>query len=82
MHQQPTNQIKQWQSIGENVVLLIDTNANLSRMGQLQSRLVYECQLFDPISNMYKNKKSTLPSTSLTGSFPIDAVLYHHNFIT
>ena len=55
-------------------MLLIDTNETLSRMGQLQSRLVYECQSIDPICNMYQKKKSTLPATSLTGKFPIDAI--------
>ena len=72
MHQQLTDQIKKWQSKGESKVLLIDANENLSRMGQLQSKLVYECQLTDPIHKMYQNKKDTLHSTLLTGSFLID----------
>ena len=74
MHQQLTNQISTWQSKGENIVLLIDTNENLSRMGQLKSKLVYEYQLIDPICNMYKNKKDTLPFTSLRKRYLIDAI--------
>ena len=74
MHRQLTEQIKKWQSKGENIVLLIDTNENLARMGQLQTKLKYECQLVDPIRNIYQNDGDTLPSTSLTGSYPIDAI--------
>ena len=74
MHMHITKQIKKWQMQGENIVLLIDTNEDLSRMGQLQTKLCYECQLVDPIRKIYSKKNTTLPSTSLTGSVPIDSI--------
>ena len=74
MHQQLIQQIKKWQEKGENVVLLIDTNENLARMGQLQTQLLYECQLVDPIRSTYQQKNTILPPTSLTGSNPIDSI--------
>jgi len=45
-------------------------------MGQLQSQLVYDCQLVvDPIRSIYQKDTSILPPpTSLTGSDPIDAI--------
>jgi len=43
-------------------------------MGQLQSKLSYECQLIDPIRAIYQKKKTRLPPTSLTGSVPIDSI--------
>ena len=66
--------IKKWQQHGENVVLLIDMNENLEKMGPIQSALLYECQLIDPIRAIYHDNKSKLPPTSLTGSVPIDAI--------
>ena len=74
MHQHLVQNIKEWQRKGENIVLLIDSNENLARMGQLQSLLTYECQLVDPIRSTYQKKDTMLPSTSLTGSNPIDAI--------
>ena len=74
MHEHLIKQIKIWQAKAENIVTLINTNENLSRMGQLQTKLKYECQLIDPIQNMYQKEKNSLPSTSLTGSFLIDAI--------
>ena len=49
MHDHLIKQIKIWQAKAENIVLLVDTNENLSRMGQLKMKLKYECQLIDPI---------------------------------
>ena len=43
-------------------------------MGQLQSQLVYDCKLIDPIRSIYQKDTTILPSTSLTGSNPIDAI--------
>ena len=43
-------------------------------MGQLQSKLRYEFQLIDPIRVTYQKKNYILSSTSLTGSYPIDAI--------
>ena len=74
MHQHITNQIKKWQLQGDNIVLLIDANEDLSRMGQLQTKLCYECNLVDPIRKIYSTSNSTLPPTSLTGSVPIDGI--------
>ena len=74
MHQHLTIQIKSWQKKGENIVLLIDANENLARMGQLQTKLCYECNLIDPIRAMYKKNNTILPATSLTGSVPIDSI--------
>ena len=74
MHTQLCQQIQKWQNKGENIVLLIDTNENLARMGQLQSQLIYECQLVDPIRSIYQKDNTTLPPTSLTGSNPIDSI--------
>ena len=74
MHQDLVQDIKEWQGKGKNIVLLIDSNENLARMGQLQSQLIYECQLIDPIWSTYQKKNAILPSTSLTGSNPIDAI--------
>ena len=74
MHQQLTQQIQEWQKKGENIILLIDANENLARMGQLQSQLVYDCKLIDPIRSIYQKDTTILPSTSLTGSNPIDAI--------
>ena len=74
MHAHLTEHIKSWQKQGENIVLLIDTNENLAKMGQLQSKLCYECQLIDPIRAIYQKKKTSLPPTSLTGSVPIDSI--------
>ena len=66
--------IKKWQQQGEQIVLLIDMNENLSRMGPIQSALCYECQLIDPIREIHHKSKSKLPPTSLTGSVPIDGI--------
>ena len=66
--------IKTWQKQNENIVLLIDMNENLNRMGPLQSAFKYECQLIDPIREMHHDGKSILPPTSLTGSVPIDGI--------
>ena len=74
MHQHLVQNIKEWQGKGENIVLLMDSNENLARMGQLQSQLIYECQLVDPIRSTYQKKDTILPSTSLTDSNPIDAI--------
>jgi len=57
MHAHLTENIKSWQMKGENIVLLIDTNENLAQMGQLQSKLCYECQLIDPIRAIYQKRK-------------------------
>jgi len=59
---------------GENIVVLINANENLARMGQLQTKLCYECNLIDPIRAMYKKNNTILPATSLTGSVPIDSI--------
>ena len=61
MHEHLIKQIKIWQAKAENIVTLINTNENLSRMGQLQTKLKYECQLIDPIQNMYQKEKNSLP---------------------
>jgi len=61
MHSQLVQQINVWQSKGERIVLLIDTNENLSRMGALQTKLRYECQLVDPIREMYERKHQVYP---------------------
>jgi len=66
--------IKQWQQHGENVVLLIDMNETLAKMGPIQPALLYECQLTDPIRAIYHDNKSKLPPTSLVGSVTIDAI--------
>jgi len=62
---------------GECIVLLIDANENLARMGQLQTKLCYECNLIDPIRAMYKKNNTILPATSLTGSVPIDSIFVY-----
>ena len=74
MHLHITQQIQKWQSSGENIVLLIDTNEDLSKMGQLQTKLRFECRLIDPIRKIYSKKDTVLPPTSLTGSVPIDSI--------
>ena len=79
MHTQLCQHIKLWQAQGNNIVLLIDTNENLSRMGHLQTKLLYECDLIDPIRNLYSNNNTTLPPTSLTGSVPIDSIFVSQN---
>ena len=66
--------IHKWQKQNENIVLLIDMNENLNRMGPLQSALKYECQLIDPIRELHHDGESELPPTSLTGSVPIDGI--------
>ena len=66
--------IKKWQQQGEQIVLLIDMNENLSRMGPIQSAICHECQLIDPIREIHHKSKSKLPPTSLTGSVPIDGI--------
>ena len=68
------NQIRNWQNNGENIVLLIDANENLARTGPLQSLLLHDCQLIDPIREIHANPKTSLPATSLTGSVPIDSI--------
>ena len=50
---------------GENIVLLIDANENLARMGQLQTKLCYECNLIDPIRAMYKKNNTIIPIYSI-----------------
>ena len=67
-----TEKIQKWQRDGENIVLLIDLNEDLTRMGPLQSALVYDCHLVDPIRAIYQQNNKNLPPTSLTGSVPID----------
>jgi len=79
MHSQLTQQINVWQNKGERIVLLIDANENLSRMGALQTKLRFECQLVDPIREMYSKKHQILPPTSLTGSVPIDSIFVSSN---
>ena len=74
MHQQLVCQIQTWQKKGDNIVLMIDANENLSNMGPLQTMLLHECQLIDPIRNRFHNKNHPLPATSLTGSAPIDSI--------
>ena len=74
MHQHLTHQIKTWQNQGEQIVLMIDMNENLARMGPFQTMLKYECQLVDPIRERYQKKDQQLPATSLTGSKPIDSI--------
>ena len=79
MHSQLTQQICKWQTKGERIVLLIGTNENLSRMGALQTKLRFECQLVYPIREMYSKKNQILPPTSLTGSVPIDSIFVSPN---
>ena len=79
LHTQLCQHIKLWQAQGNNIVLLIDTNENLSQMGQLQTKLLYECDLIDPIRNLYSNSHTTLPPTSSTGSVPIDSIFVSQN---
>ena len=50
-------------------------NENLHRMGPLQSAFRYECQLIDPIQELYLDGiSSKLPPISLTESVPIDGI--------
>ena len=74
MHKHLTTEINRWQQKGEHIVLLIDTNENLQRMGPLQNMLLNRCQLTDPIRTIYGKHCTSLPSTSLTGSYPIDGI--------
>ena len=67
MHQQLTKPIKKCYTLGKNIVLLIDTNEDLSCLVQLQTKLCYECHIVDPISKIYNRKDNTLPPTSLIG---------------
>jgi len=79
MHSQLIQQICEWQRKGERIVLLIDTNEDLSKMGALQMKLRFECQLVDPIKKMYSKKNQIHPPTSLTGIIPIDSIFVSSN---
>lgn len=71
---QLTAQINKWQKMGENIVLLMDCNENLTRLGPLQKAMLHECNLIDPIRLAYQGTNTKLPPTSLTGSCPIDSI--------
>ena len=79
LHTHLTTEINRWQQKGENIVLLIDTNENLQRMGPLQHMLTTKCQLVDPIRAIHQQNCTSLPSTSLTGSYPIDGIFVSRN---
>ena len=74
MHQQLSQKIKKWQKQGDRIVLLTDVNGNLKKMGPLQPILSHECQLIDLICEIHHTPGTPLPSTSLTGSAPIDSI--------
>ena len=74
MHKHLITDINRWQQKGEHIVLLIDTNENLQRMGPLQNMLTNKCRLIDPIRTIHQIPCTSLPSTSLTGSYPIDGI--------
>lgn len=66
--------ITECQNEGEEIVLLIDTNENLSQMHHLQQHLTsYPLSLLDPIRLRHGNLNSPPPTTD-RGSYPIDSV--------
>ena len=63
-----------WQSQGEQIILLIDCNENLTQSKDVQKHLSSEpLSLVDPIRYRYGNLTS-LPPTANTGSYPIDSI--------
>ena len=52
-----TNQIEQWITKGENIVLFVDCNENLHKNGQLQRLLTgTKCNLIDPVRAKFGKK--------------------------
>ena len=66
------NEIKTWQQAGEMLIILMDFNENLLRLGPLQSMLLKH-GLIDPIRQLHQFG-TTPPPTSKTGSVPIDSI--------
>ena len=69
-----TDNIQQWQSNGENIVLFIDSNENLNKKGPVQRALTTDkCKLVDPIRLRFKDTLAP-PTYHRNHSFPIDSV--------
>ena len=56
------------------MVLLIDTNENLERMGPLQTILTHTFQLIDPIRAIHQKPGTPLPPILLTGSYHVNII--------
>ena len=73
--------ISNCQNDGESIVLLIDTNENLTQNHDLQLHLTSEpLFLIDPIRLKHGNLNS-LPPTTDRGSYPIDAIFVSPNLV-